>query len=100
MKEYSTIQERNLFIECINELVEEYLEDADIYTNETNADDGMGLSVNLKTLELQLNNRSANPAGWDFYLMEQLIRSGDYNTEAEPDTDAIFDLASSYCFIR
>jgi hypothetical protein len=93
MKEYSTVQERDAFDERIFEIVQEYLEDGN---NESN----MGLSINPQTLEFVLVSRENNSEKWDFHPIDGLIRLNENNTGNEPDCDATYELASTYCFVK
>lgn len=93
MKEYSTAQERDAFDERIFEIVQECIEDG-------NSESNFGLSINPQTLELALVSPENNPEGCDFHQIDGLIRPNEKNTGNEPDCDATYELASSYCFVR
>ncbi len=100
MSEYSTVQERDAFDERIFEMVQEYLEDEANVLKDGRIQNGMGLSINLQTLELAINSQENNLTSWDFFPIEKLIRQNEGNIGNEPDCDATHKLASSYCFVR
>lgn len=100
MSDYSTVQERDAFDERIFETIQEYLEDKDSYLKDGITENEIGLSINPKTLDLELSNKGNNPEKSDFFPIEKLIRPNENKDGFEPDCDATYDLASSYYFIR
>ena len=101
MKEYSTFQERHDFEERVFEVVQEYLDD----WFSTIEDSGISekndcLCVNPKTFEISQCKIGESPEGWDIYHIEQLICQSENDLEVIPNTDAIFDLASTYFIVR
>ena len=84
---------RNLFNEEIFDLIEEYLENTEAYTDEI-------LAVHKKSKKLQLISANEIDNNWDTYPISKFIRNNEDEKELEPDVDATLDLADSYFFVR
>jgi len=94
MSDYSSYTERDAFNEALCNLVEEYLQDKDVYPNDT------VLAINGKTMEIELGTPTDTLAGWETYAIQSLIRNNENNSGQEADIDATHELASSYFFVR
>ena len=95
MTKYSSNNtQRNAFNEALYEMVEEFLQEIDIRASDT------VLAVNTKTLEIGLGIKSEFAAGWETYPIDTLIRNNAENTGKEVDTDATFEIASSFYFVK
>lgn len=94
MSDYSSYTERDAFNEAICNLVEEYLQDKDVYTVDP------VLAVNTKTMEIELGAEIDFDGQWEKYPIETLIRESEDNSAKEADIDATYELASSYYFVR
>ena len=94
MSDYSSYTERDAFNEALCNLVEEYLQDKDAYSEDT------VLAINSKTMEIELGTPADTLAGWETYSIQSLIRNNEDNLGKEADIDATHELASSYFFIR
>lgn len=95
MKKYSSnYPQRNAFNEALYETVEEFLQEIDIRPSDT------VLAVNSKTMETGLGTKSEFAAGWETYPIDSLIRNNEDNTEKRVDTDATFEIASSFYFVK
>lgn len=92
MKDYYSIQERNDLENHIFDLVQEYLETKNCYL------DGIGLSINRETLELNLCTREECQEEEDWCSIEDLLYLE--NGNQMPSCDTIYEIASSYCFIE
>ena len=88
MSDYSTVQERNEFENNIFDQVQDYLSNKDAYV------DNIGLIINTQSLEINLGIKEECSENEEWHDLDDLINDN------EPDCDAIYDLASSYCFIR
>ena len=88
MSDYSTVQERIEFENKIFDQVQNSITNQDTYVN------NIGLIINAKTLELNLATKEECSTSDDWYELNELIRN------SEPDCDAIYKLASKYCFIE
>ena len=91
MSDYCTIQDRQEFEGKIIDQVQGYLDLKDGFVN------SIGLSIDGNTLEVNLCTKEECDQQEDWYPIEKLIRTE--NEEQQPDGDAIYDLASTYCFI-
>ena len=85
--------ERNLFNEGICDLIEEYLDNVESYTDEV-------LAVQIKTKELQLISKNELDQKWDIYPIKRFLRKNEDGSGMEVDIDATLDLADSYFFLR
>lgn len=94
MSDYSSYTERDNFNETLCNLVEEFLQDKDAYSEET------VLAINSKTMEIELGTQVNFLTGWDTFAIHNLIRNNEDNSGQEADIDAIHELASSYLFVR
>ena len=94
MSDYSSYTERDAFNEALCNLVEEYLQEKDARTTDT------VLAVNAKTKKIELGTKTEFAAGWETYPIDSLIRNNEDNTEKEVDTDATFEIASSFYFVK
>ena len=94
MSDYSSYTERDAFNEALCNLVEEFLQDKDAYSEET------VLAINSKTMEIELGTKTDFLTGWDTFAIQNLIRNNEDNSGQEADIDAIHELASSYLFVR
>ena len=94
MSDYSSYTERDSFNEALCNLVEEFLQDNDAYSEET------VLAINSKTMEIELGTKTDFLTGWDTFAIQNLIRNNEDNSGQEADIDAIHELASSYLFVR
>ena len=101
MKKYTTFQKRTRFGEQIFDVVQEFIDDLESFSNETEKQvANAGLYVNPKTLEVLTEYGNNAPDGFDFYPIDKFIRLADDTQKNEPDCDATNELASSYCFIH
>ena len=94
MSDYSSYTERDTFNEALCNLVEEYLQDKDAYSEDTL------LAINSKTLEIKLGTQADFVPSWETYAIESLIRNNDNNSGKEADIDTTHELASSYFFLH
>ena len=94
MSDYSSYTERDNFNEALCNLVEEFLQDKDAYSEET------VLAINSKTMEIELGTKTDFLTGWDTFAIQNLIRNNEDNSGQEADIDTIHELASSYLFVR
>lgn len=94
MSDYSSYTERDAFNEALCNLVEEYLQDKDAYSEDTL------LAINSKTKEIELGTQADFVPGWETYAIQSLIRNNEDNSGEEADIDATFDIASSFFFVR
>lgn len=94
MSDYSSYTERDAFNEALCNLVEEYLQDKDAYSEDTL------LAINSKTMEIELGTQTDFVPGWETYEIQSLIRNNEDNSGKEADIDATYELASSYFFVR
>jgi len=94
MSDYSSYTERDAFNEALCNLIEEYLQDQNIYPVET------VLAINTKTMEIELGAESVFDSQWEKYSLATLIRINEDNTGKEADIDATHELASKYYFVR
>lgn len=94
MSDYSSYIERDAFNEALCNLVEDYLQDKDAYSEDT------VLAINSKTKEIELGTQVDFSIGWNTYSIQSLIRNNEDNSGIEVDIDATYELASSYFFVR
>jgi len=94
MPDYSSYTERDAFNEALCNLVEEYLQDKDAYSEDT------VLAINSKTMEIELGTQADFVTGWETYAIQSLIRNNEDNSGEEADIDATHELASKYYFVR
>ena len=94
MSDYNSYTERDAFNEALCNLVEEYLQDKDVYPADT------VLAVNGETMKIKLGVQADFATGWETYAIQNLIRNNDDNSGEEADVDATHELASSYFFVR
>ena len=94
MSDYSSYTERDAFNEALCNLVEEYLQDKDVYSEDT------VLAIKSKTMEIELGTTADFITGWETYPIQSLIRNNEDNSGKEADIDATHELASSYFFVR
>lgn len=94
MSDYSSYTERDAFNEALCNLVEEYLQDKDVYSEDT------VLAIKSKTMEIELGSQTDFIKGWETYPIQSLIRNNEDNSGKEADIDATHELASSYFFVR
>ena len=94
MSDYSNYTERDAFNEALCNLVEEYLQDKDVYSEDT------VLAIKNKTMEIELGSQTNFITGWETYPIQSLIRNSEDNSGKEADIDATHELASSYFFVR
>jgi hypothetical protein len=94
MSDYSSYTERDAFNEALCNLVEEYLQDKDVYSEDT------VLAIKSKTMEIELGSQTDFIKGWETYPIQSLIRNNEDNSGIEVDIDATHELASSYFFVR
>ena len=93
MKTQDSYVSRNHFNEEIFDLIEEYLENSDSFTDEV-------LAVHKKSKELQLISPNKINEDWDTYPISKFIRKEADGIGLETDVDATLDLADSYFFLR
>jgi len=94
MSDFSSYTERDAFNEALCNLVEEYLQDKDVYSADT------VLAINDKTMEIELGKPTDFGTGWETYPIQTLIRNNENNSGEEVDIDATHELASSNFFVR
>jgi len=85
--------DRNLFNERICDLIEEYLDNVEAYTDEV-------LAVQKTTKELHLLSETVLDQQWNIYPIKKFLRKSEDGSEMEVDIDATLDLADSYFFLR
>lgn len=88
----NTIQDLRRFDEEIFDKVQEYINDKEIYSSDP------FLIINAKTLELEIVN-SVISQKIDAILISSLLTQ-EHDSRLEPNTDAIFELASKYILVR
>lgn len=86
----SAIQDIHNFSEQVFDVLQEYLNDVDLYPTDS------CLIINKKTLDVFIDN-IANTKGCDIYPISSLTRLDEDNS-LEPDVDATFELSSKYIF--
>ncbi len=87
----NSIQDINNFSEQIFNVLKEYLDDVDLYPNDS------CLIINRKCLDVFIDN-IIDTKECDIYPVSSLTRLGEDNL-LEPDVDAIFELSSKYLFV-
>ena len=91
MKE-DTIQDLRAFDETVFDVIQEYLDDIDVYP------ENIVLAVNPKTMEVFIETPD-NCNDCETFNLSTLIRK-DEDGNNEPDGDATYDLASQFYFVR
>lgn len=87
---YDSISDLRNFEEKLYEVVSEYIEEMDLYSDEE-----IYLTVNRKTLDISYGHEDLEEENNDYYPIKDCI-TGDN----EPDSDIISDIASKYIFVR
>lgn len=85
--------ERNFFNEELCDLIEEYLENTETYSNEV-------VAVQKETKKIQVISENELDQKWDVYPIDRFIRKVEDVSGLEVDIDATLDLADSYFFVR
>ena len=85
-----TIQDLNAFNEEIFDVIQDYINDAESIES--------FLNINIKTLKLEVGDAIASD-DCDSIQISTLAGIGE-DGKLEPNTDATFELASKYIFIR
>ena len=94
MKQSDNHITRNAFYEFLYTTMVEFLQERDLYPDET------VLGVNRKNMEVRIDSVTKFSSEWDSFPVDGLYRSREDNSAFEANTDAIFDIASSFYFVR
>ena len=87
-----TIQDLRVFEEKIFDVIQEYIDDLEIYSSDAS------MVINKSTLDISIEN-AAMSDNYDIYPIQNLVEKGDDDI-LEPCADTIADIASKYFFVR
>jgi len=85
---------RNIFNEKIVDLVTDYLDNIDVYPEDS------CIAVQKHTGDLELLTATEAGNGWEIYPIDSFIHLNEHNNEIEVDIVATMDLADKYYLIR
>lgn len=84
----------NAFYEFLYTTMVEFRQEWDLYPHET------VLGVNRKNMAVRIDSVTKFSSEWDSFPVDGLYRSSENNSAFEATTDAIFDIASSFYYVR
>ncbi len=83
----------NSFIKALTEVVNEYIESEEAYS------DDVQLQINTTTWEMEISDPENDLPNCDYYPMMDLVKMSASNPgQWEPDQDAITEVAAEYVF--
>lgn len=85
---------RNAFNEFLYTTMVKFQQERDLYPDDT------VLGVKRKNMEVRIDSVTKFSSEWDSFPLDGLYRSREDNSAFEATTDAIFDIASSFYFVR
>ena len=85
---------RNLFDAKIVDLVNDYIENSDVYPQDS------CIAIQRKSLEIDLFTPTEAGPKWEIYPIASFIRQNENNDSMEADIDATYELARKYYFVR
>ena len=85
---------RNLFDAKIVDLVNDYIENSDVYPQDS------CIAVQKKSLEIEIFTPAEAYPKWETYPIALYLRQNENKDGIEVDIDAILDMAERYYFVR
>lgn len=84
----------NLFHEKLIDLVSDYIENSDVYPEES------CIAIQKKSLDIELLIHEEAHSNWETYPISLFMRLNEYKRGKEVDIDATLDIADRYYFLR